>query len=154
MTKAEFKALPLLLVEHQVVAATGYASKTLRKLVDCGVLALVKPNGCGWGRYQKLQVARLAGIAEGEVLEDWKAETAKRPFLIGEKQAGRLTGLTGHSLPTVFTPVRPAGAGGVRYRVEEIAAVCGISKGGKRGKKGAKEARTASGPLTGKGEAP
>lgn len=139
MTKAEFIALPMLLLEYQVIEATGYSPTTLRKLVDCGVLEKVRgPNG-GWGRYRKLQVAKLAGIPPAEVIEQWRALTQTRPLLMGEKEVTRITGLAWRALPGMFTQIRPAGSAEAKYRVEEIAAFCGIETH-QRGTKAAKVA--------------
>lgn len=58
MTKEQFKALPHLLAEGDVVAL-GYSPSTIRKFVDCGVLVKVKPAGTSAARYQKKQLAQL-----------------------------------------------------------------------------------------------
>lgn len=131
MTKAEFINLPLLLREHQVVAATGYTRNTLRKIVDCGVLERVRPKGSAEHRYLKVQVGKLLGYEEKEMLGVWRQAVEDRPLLMGEKAVHVVTGYDGSALAAIrkggeLTGVRPAGMGQLKYRVEEVAKLVGV----------------------------
>lgn len=119
MTPQEFERLPGLMLEHQVMGATGWAKQTLQKYVEAGVLRRVQPAGAGHGRYQKRQVARLCGL-EGQAEGDWE----RLPLLLGEKTVRRLTGYSPQMLRQIgrargCTVVRVPGAP-ARYRKVEV----------------------------------
>lgn len=154
MTKAEFISLPLLLREHQVVAATGYTRNTLRKMVDCAVLDQVRPKGSAEHRYRKLQVGKLLGYEEKEMLEVWRAAVDGRPLLMGEKSVRAVTGYDRKLLAPIreaggLTAIRPAGIGQLKYRVEEIAELVGMVKSVRTR---SKESEVGGGALTGRGD--
>lgn len=130
MTRAEFEELPCLLFEHEVMRLTGYARPTVRKMIDCGVLRIVKPAGCGQAKLQKIQVARLVGLMEFvvEVHRQFKAE----PMLLPEKTVLRWTGYNGKTLQKIAEAggavvVRPPGLTGGRYQKWEIAEWIGLT---------------------------
>ena len=131
MTRAEFNELPMLLLEHQVVAATGYAQNTLRKLVDCRVLEVVKPKGATKARYRKQQVGRLIGVPEGEWLPGVVRVLRGGPLLMGVKTARVITGYSAYVLAQMakersLSVVRPAGLSELKFRTAEIAELCGV----------------------------
>ena len=131
MTKDEFRQLPLLIQEHHVMEASGYARNTVRKLVDCGVLRLVKPKGCHQGRFQKRQVARLLKWEEAVETDALKRE----PALMLEKSVRAITGYSTATLDQLVAAgalsfVRPAGISVGRFRKAEIARLVGFEEVG------------------------
>nr|WP_294577556.1 hypothetical protein [uncultured Rhodopila sp.] len=127
MSENEFSGLPGLLSRLQVMKATGYTANTLDKMVECGVLGLVKPKGCRHGRFQKKQIAAILGLAAG--LEDFRRE----PLLMETKAVTRWTGYTALTLKHIasargLTAVRPASMVKCRYRKGEIAGWLGAEE--------------------------
>jgi hypothetical protein len=127
MTQEEFRKLPWLMFNGQVLEAAGYSRNTLRKMVDCGVIEEVRPPGCTQRRYRKAQLAKLLGI---DIATDVSA-FRKEPFLLSEKAASGWTGYTTDVLQAIarrggIVVVRPAGLSNARYRKSEIAGLIGF----------------------------
>lgn len=57
-----WKAEPALMGEKAVTAWTGYAGRTLKKMVEAKSLELIRPAGLNGGRYRKTQVGKLIGL--------------------------------------------------------------------------------------------
>ena len=121
--------MPWLLFEGQVIEFTGYGRNTLDKLVDCGTLAPVRPNGCGQRRFRKIQVATLLGIS----VEQELAQFRKEPWLLSEKATMVYTGYTHKVLEHIVRAgglevIRPAGLRNARFRKTEVAKLLGLEK--------------------------
>jgi hypothetical protein len=126
MTQAEFKALPYLLLEHQV-AALGYDRRTVAKFADCGVLHKVEPAGSGHARYQKRQLAQLLGLEATLELAEFRRE----PLLMSLKSVRRWTGFTEETLAKIVQAgglrrVQPPGSSHGKYLKEQIARLIGF----------------------------
>lgn len=127
MTGEEFKRLPFLLAEAEVIAATGYAHGTIAKYIDNGVLTRVRPEGAGQARYRKAQVAALLRL---EDLLDWTG-FRREPLLMPEKQVTVWTGYARDTLARMVASgalgqVRPAGTGQARYQKRQVGALIGF----------------------------
>ena len=126
MTRDEFKQLPHLIREPEVVAL-GFGRRTVLKFVDCGVLARICPAGCGEARYQKKQCANLL---HWEDLLDTEAFRMEPPAL-ELKAVIRWTGWDERTLTKMvkargLTFVKPPGAGKGKYLKGEIATLIGF----------------------------
>lgn len=130
MTGKELKALPWLLSDHQVIEVTGYAANTLRKLVDCSVLAAVQPKGCGVRRFRKAQVAQMVGLDLGELgAQDFVQE----PLLMAQKGVWVWTGYDEKTLVKMVTAgglqlVKPPGLCHGKYRKAQVATLIGLER--------------------------
>ena len=128
MTKDDFKKLPYLVLEHQVVAV-GYCRSAVAKFVDCGVLTQVKPAGAGLARYQKKQLAQL--LQWEELLEP--KEFAKERPLMDAKAVQRWTGWGEESLVKLVKAgglklVKPPGCGRGKFLKTEIGRLIGFEQ--------------------------
>ncbi len=126
MTREEFKQLPHLVREHDVVAM-GYGRNTVHKFVDCGVLVRVCPKGCGQARFQKRQ---LANLLKWEDCVDVAAFRQERPMLEA-KAVQRWTGWSEATLGNIAAAgglsfVKPPGAGKGKFLKQEIAKLIGL----------------------------
>lgn len=129
MTERDFQQWPWLLREHQVLGVLGYGRATLSKMVECGHLRVVQPAGCGERRYQKVQVALLAG---------WSIEAGATLFtreraLMGEKGVRAWTGYAGGTLERMVAAgglrrIRLAGLGGGRFRKLDVGELIGLGR--------------------------
>lgn len=130
MTRVELKEMPWLLSDRQVIAVTGYAVLTLRKLVDCAVLATVQPAGCEVRRFRKAQVALLLGMR----LEELGAEGFRcEPLLMGQKGVWVWTGYDKRTVGKIVAAggihvVRPPGMSHGKYRKEEVGELIGLGR--------------------------
>jgi len=127
VNKLRFQSLPWLLLRGQVCAATGYDRLSLAKLLDCGVLEEVRPNGCRWSKVRKLQVAKLLKLEDWLDRERWEAE----PHLMTVKAVCGWTGYSEHTIQKlarhgVLDLVKPAGLGHGRYRKRQVAELLGL----------------------------
>lgn len=129
MTHEQFRKLPFLLSDHQVLEVTDYDPRTLNKMVDCGLLLQVIPAGAKNRRFRKVQVALLTGLA-------WEEEAkafGEEPLLMREKAVVTWTGYVQNTLRAIckghgLTLVRPAGMTGGKFRKVEIAGLLGLEK--------------------------
>lgn len=129
MTLHEFKALPFLLMDHQLLEVTGYHERTMEKLVECAHLLPVLPAGATERRFRKVQVAQLAGL-------DWEEEALRfwdEPMLMGEKSVTTWTGYAGKTIDRIataggLTRIRPAGIERSKFRKVEVAALLGLER--------------------------
>lgn len=137
MTHEEFKRLPFLLSDGQVIELTEYAPRTLRKMVECGHLAEVLPAGATQRRFRKVQVALLAGLEWRDQAEGFRAE----PMLMKEKAVSTWTGYAQNTLRVLavrgkqakpgalrLVVVRLAGMGAGRFRKVEVAELLGLER--------------------------
>ena len=129
MTTQDFSRLPLLLDRNDVVRALGYSWNTVAKMIDSGILRGVRPAGCHWFRYQKVQVAKLAGL--GDTLAYAARQMQDEPLLMGEKSVCNWTGYAPHTLARIvraggLTLVKPPGNGTGRYLKLQIADLVGL----------------------------
>ncbi len=124
MTKEQFKALPHLLQEADVVAL-GYSPRTISKFVDCGVLVRVKPKGTSAARYQKRQLAQML---------QWELEVGefqKEPQFMQTKAVHRWTGYSENTLTAIakaggITFVKPPGSGAGKFLKTDVARLIGF----------------------------
>ena len=128
MTKEEFKRLPHLLAEADVVAL-GYSPRTIAKFVECGVLVKVKPAGCGAARYQKKQVAQML---QWEELLEPAGFMAEPPFM-QIKAVHRWTGYSENTLAMIGKAggikfVKPPGAGTGKFLKSGVARLIGFEQ--------------------------
>ncbi len=126
MTKEQFKALPHLLREADVVAL-GYSPRTIRKFVECGVLVRVKPAGISAGRYQKRQLAQL--LKWDDLLETARFREEKPLMQI--KAVHYWTGYSENTLKAISKAggirfVKPPGAGAGKFLKSGVAALIGF----------------------------
>lgn len=130
MTEKEFEWLPWLLAEGDVTRATGNARNTIHKLVESGVLRRVKLKGMLPCRYQKRQIAQLAGIEWQRLAPAGSRAWAELPLLLDEKTVRVWTGFDGKTLAKIakaggVKAVRPGGSN-AKYRKREIGEWLGI----------------------------
>lgn len=126
MTQSEFKALPHLLQETDVVKL-GYSARTIAKFVDCGVLRKVMPAGTHSARFQKKQLAEL--LQWTELLEPG-AFQAEPPFM-QIKAVQRWTGYAENTLTAIgkggeLHLVKPPGSGTGKFLKAEVAKLIGF----------------------------
>ena len=129
MTTREFELLSMLLDRGQAPAALGYSRTTLLKMVDAGVLRSVRPQGCRWYRFQKIQVAALVGL--DMVVERAPEQMRGEPLLLAEKTVIHWTGYSRAALERIvraggLTRVKPAGNGTGRFRKWEVCRLVGL----------------------------
>lgn len=127
MTKPEFQSWPWLLFEHQVRRATGYAAGTVEKLVDCGVLESVRPDGCGQRKVRKVQVARMLKCENWLDIERWRSE----PEFMGTKSVSAWTGYSASTLSKLVEAgaldmVRMAGLSRGKFLKRQVARLIGL----------------------------
>ena len=129
MTQSEFHGLPYLLGRRQTERALGYDRRTLMKMVDAGVLRGIRPEGCCHYRFQKRQVAILAGIE----METARQELRRAPLLVPAKTVMAWTGYAAHTLDRIveaggLTMVRTANSSAGKYRKVEIMMLIGLGE--------------------------
>jgi len=128
MTKEDFKKLPYLVMEHDIVAC-GLGRATIGKYVENGILARVCPAGAGQAKYRKKQLAQLLqweGLLEPELFRREKP-------LLEAKAVTRWTGWSDTTLGKIvqargLTFVKPPGAGKGKYLKQQIAVLIGMEE--------------------------
>ncbi len=128
MTKEQFKALPHLLQEKDVVAL-GFSPSTISKFVECGVLIKVKPPGTSAARYQKKQLAQLL---HWEDLLETKTFQAEAPFM-QVKAVCRWTGYSENTLMAIglvsgIESSRPPGMKARKFLKSSVANLIGFEQ--------------------------
>lgn len=129
MTKREFQEQPGLIMEKDVISL-GYARATLRKFVDCGVLAKIKPAGCSQARYQKRQLAQL--LEWPEIITRDEAAFKEEPQVLRRRDVLRWTGISKDTYENMVQAgalrlVQPTGTGEARCPKAQVAALLGMA---------------------------
>jgi hypothetical protein len=127
LNRTQFQALPWLLLQYQVQEATGYDRSTLSKLIDCGVLEVIRSNGCRQTKLRKIQIAKLLKLEDWLDRERWEDE----PHLMTLKAVCHWTGYSVNTIHKMVRGgeldlVRPAGIEHGRYRKRQIAELLGL----------------------------
>lgn len=128
MTKEDFRKLPGLVQEHDVVTC-GLSRATIGKYVEHGILLKVCPPGAGQGRYRKKQLAQLLGW--GEVMAADLAAFRKEKPLLELKAVLRWTGWDDRTMGKIvqargLTLVQPPGAGKRKFLKQQLAGWLGF----------------------------
>jgi len=126
MTKDDFKKLPYLVMEHDVMAC-GLGRATIGKYVENGILARVQPVGAGQAKYRKKQLAQL--LQWEELLEP--ALFRKEKPLLDAKAVTRWTGWSEMTLQKIVLAgglkfMQPPGSGKRKYLKWEIGQLIGL----------------------------
>lgn len=143
MTREDFINLPYLLTPGQA-AACGYSILTLDKYAANGILVVVRPPGCTLRRFQKRQLAQMAGW---EDTLNWTAWRREKP-LVSLAAVVQWTGISRNQVRAIvraggLTCVQPGGMGEGKYRREELGVWLGfIQSGVETGKAALKSSRT------------